>query len=93
MRSDLSETIMAFRFILADLMADLEKAGMLSRRAFAERLRAQVDDAEKTAPAELKNANRLDLQIGRLFADTIDPPKPEEALRWTPVVYENRSDE
>lgn len=93
MRSDLSEAIMAYRFIIAMIMEDLEKAGVLSRADFAARLRAMLDGVEQEAPPELQGANRLDLQIGRLFADTIDPPAKNKPPRWTPVVYENKPDE
>jgi hypothetical protein len=76
--------------LLAMVIVDLDKAGVVSRTDFAARLRKILDDAEREAPPEFRGKSRLDLQIGRLLADSIDPPENNKGTEgWTPVVYSN----
>jgi hypothetical protein len=91
-RTPLSNTISAFSLITAMLIEELEKSGAVTRKQFATRLRQTADEAEKTAPDDLKSDARLDLQIARHLAELLHGDDPQEPPKgWTPVVIDGGS--
>ncbi len=84
-RTPLTSAIHAFSIILAMMAEDLEKRGAMNRKDFAKRLRQISDEAEASAPDQLKGDPRLDLAIARHVANLLDKPAKEG---WTPVVIE-----
>ena len=84
-RTPLANTIHAFSLLFAMLAEDLERRGAMNRKDFATRLRALIDEAETTAPADLQGQNRLDLQIARHVANLMDRPN---RTGWKPVVID-----
>lgn len=87
------EEVTALRLIIAMIIVDLDRAGVVSRTDFAAKLRNQAAEAEREARPEPQGRDRLDLRICRQLADSIDPPDNNTGMKgWTPVVHHN-SDE
>lgn len=87
------QEVTALRLIIAMIIVDLDKAGILSRTEFATKLRKLAATAEQESLPEARGRSRPDLQICRQLADSIDPPDNNTGMKgWTPVVHHN-SDE
>jgi hypothetical protein len=65
------------------LIEELEKAGAISKKEFAKRLRETADEAQATAPEHLKSDPRLDLQIARHVANLLAKRTPPH--KWKPI--------
>jgi hypothetical protein len=86
MRIAMAHMANANAMIVAILVTELDRKGVIDKGHITSELRRACDDAEKAPNANLVPQPRVDLSLVRNTADLIDQGPDQPPPRWTPTI-------